>query len=104
MHRIISYYPFVLVCLFQLFVIRAYFSLGRMPFPYHPDPKDLEFTFHHNLIWFLYFGYPFAFVLWLLTGRISGFARTSSLVFLGGALLSLLMWVVQNELINWFMD
>jgi len=37
--------------LFYSFVLRARVALGRWPYPYHPDPKDLGFSVHHAAVW-----------------------------------------------------
>lgn len=43
-------FPLAWLGLFYLFVMRARWTLGRWPAPYHPDPKDLGFDFHHLAI------------------------------------------------------
>ncbi len=35
---------------FWLFVLRARLALGRWPFPYDPDPKDLGFSIHYYFL------------------------------------------------------
>ena len=35
---------------FWLFVLRARLALGRWPFPYDPDPKDLGFFIHYYFL------------------------------------------------------
>ena len=39
------------VASFYSFVGRARLALGRWPAPYRPDPKDLDFSSHHLLLW-----------------------------------------------------
>lgn len=43
----LSFTPLLCLTIFYLFVIRAYFALGRFPKPYQPDPKDLDFGGFH---------------------------------------------------------
>ncbi len=38
---------------FYSFVARARLALGVWPQPYRPDPKDLGFVLHHELVWLL---------------------------------------------------
>lgn len=47
--------PLAWLALFYAFVVRARFHLGRWPEAYLPDPKSLDFTFHHLSI---YLGLP----------------------------------------------
>ena len=42
--------PAVWLFLFGLFLLRARAVLGRWPEPYHPDPRDLGFVFHHAVL------------------------------------------------------
>ena len=35
---------------FYAYVLRARLALGVWPIPYRPDPKDLEFSAHHNVV------------------------------------------------------
>ncbi len=49
---VFSLVPTAWFLLFYGFVLRAYLTLGYWPSPYHPDPKDLAFDFHHVAIWF----------------------------------------------------
>ena len=43
-------YPISWLSLFYFFVLRARFHLGHWPEPYHPDPKELGITVHHQAI------------------------------------------------------
>jgi len=49
---ILATYPLAWLALFYGFVVRAYLHLGHWPTPYHPDPKTLGFTIHHQAIWY----------------------------------------------------
>ncbi|MBL9166713.1 MAG: hypothetical protein JNN07_03160 [Verrucomicrobiales bacterium] len=49
---ILAAYPLAWLSLLYLFVLRARLYLGHWPQPYHPDPKDLGFTVHHQAVWF----------------------------------------------------
>ena len=49
-YKIFALYPFIIVMLMSLFVLRARWELGRLPTMYHPDPKDLKFFVHYHLL------------------------------------------------------
>lgn len=67
--RTLSYGPLSWIVLFLLFVLRAYFKLGRIPFYGNPDPKDLGFEIHHGFLFFTYFFLLLSLLFWLvLTG------------------------------------
>lgn len=102
--------PLLLILLFTGFCLRATLALGRLPTPYQPDPKDLDFDIHHSAIallgyttvWFfipvvvLYDGYA------LFTGKIKRqkihLSRIWILVF------PLIWWLNPLDLVNWFLD
>ena len=44
-------YPLFWLALVYSFAIRARFALGHWPYIHNPNPKDLGFTFHLQLIW-----------------------------------------------------
>jgi hypothetical protein len=52
-------FPGAALVLFYSFVLRAYWTLGSWPVPYHPDPKDLNFGGHYYAV-----GLSFPLVLW----------------------------------------
>lgn len=67
--RVLSYIPLGWLLLFALFVLRAYYKLGRMPIYGNPDPKDLGFILHHGILFFSYFLVILSIFLWvILTG------------------------------------
>jgi len=49
---ILAAYPLMWLVLLYSFVVRARLHLGHWPAPNQPDPKALEFTVHHQAIWF----------------------------------------------------
>jgi ABC-type dipeptide/oligopeptide/nickel transport system permease component len=58
--------------LFWLYVLRARLALGVWPQPYQPDPKDLGFGLHHDLIALampLVLVTPMALAIWALLFR-----------------------------------
>jgi hypothetical protein len=109
-HSYLSWAPLIWVAVFLSFVLRAWLALGRLPYPYNPDPKDLGFELHMTLV---HFGFlatigitVLFFVLWLLDGKRCGkFDRSSLTVQLFG--MTVLGWIVffdPGKFLEWFMD
>jgi len=45
------YYPIIFIVLFYSFYIRAINKLGYKPVYNNPDPRELNFEFHRNLVY-----------------------------------------------------
>lgn len=48
------YYPIIDLALLYSFVIRATFTLGKLPRYNDPDPSDLGFNVHYNFVYWNY--------------------------------------------------
>ena len=64
-YRVLSYLPLTWFLLFALYVLRAYIALGRLPSYSNPDPDDLGFDLHYNLVFFNFFITLCSPILWL---------------------------------------
>ena len=108
---ILAAYPLAWLALFYAFVVRARLHLGHWPAPYQPDPKDLEFTFHHQAIWLGLGALPVValvtFVLALVRRRLADYPRTWPALTL--LVLSIVMVIALGRLdpgnfFTWFAD
>jgi hypothetical protein len=105
--------PLECLFFFYSFVLRARFSLGRWPYPYHPDPKDLGFDFHHLFIWYsslVVFFSPLLFVyMSLMTFKVikmnkKGYAVACSIFIFFFAASFLLLKHDPGKFVEWFLD
>lgn len=70
--RLLCLLPLAWAVLFAAFVVRARSALGRWPYAYHPDPKDLGFGLHDAAVLWgmqLLFTVPFGLIALLLAVR-----------------------------------
>ena len=109
--QLFASYPFILLMVFYLFVLRARLHLGYWPTPYHPDPKDLDFALHHSIIWVGILAVPMFIVtavVLIIAGRVMGVNRRiwPNLTLL--AFSHLILFAVARQdpwhLLEWFMD
>src|SRR5690606_2322077 len=104
------YYHLFLILLFYSFVLRATFVLGRLPQYNNPDPKELGFNIHYNLVTEAYEILPYSFIIVLLYIVIRLIVRKNVLkidrlhfyLFLG--CITWIVLLVFTELFGWFGD
>ena len=104
------YYHLLLILLFYSFVMRATFALGRFPQYNNPDPKELGFNIHYNLVVEAYEILPYSFIVVILYLAIQLITRKNMLkidrlhfyLFLGCVIWIILL--VFTELFGWFGD
>jgi hypothetical protein len=108
---LLAAYPLAWLSLLYLFVLRARLHLGHWPEPYHPDPKDLGFTVHHQAIWIGLMALPvvaLATVALALVGRRkAGDRRIWPAVTFLVASIALVIFVARLDpggFFNWFAD
>ncbi len=63
---IYTLFPVLFLILFLSYILRARLYLGYWPTPYHPDPKSMNFYFHHWALFISIVTTPFAGLAWLL--------------------------------------
>jgi hypothetical protein len=108
--RALSYVPLLWVAVFVSFVLRAWFALGRLPYPYQPDPKDLGFDFHMQLVHFGFLATVASILIFLalmlIQRRQSGqFDQVSLRIQLLGILVvGVIVFVDPGRFLEWFMD
>jgi hypothetical protein len=105
--------PILWPFLFYTFVLRARFSLGTWPYPYHPDPKELGFDLHQILIlvsFLLVLISPLA-VLYLFVMTLKAIKMKRSQYVIAGILFTILLasnFVLikydPGRFMEWFMD
>lgn len=101
----LSYFPAFMLILYGSFVFRSYLYLNGLPTFSDPDPKDLGFDLHHDVIWGLTLVFaPMAIVAWLFLSYKYPVSLMHKVIFVSSICLSLVFTLVFHELINWFLD
>jgi hypothetical protein len=104
--------PIAAILALYAFAVRARFSLGYWPAPYRPDPEDLGFSAHYDLVMALFNAalaspIPVVVILaWVATrSRQYGQALRSAGVFAAvyGAMFAI-MWWDPGSVFEWYAD
>lgn len=104
------YYPLIDLMLFYSFVLRTTIGLGRFPQYNNPDPKELGFDIHYNIVMESSNYLPFSFITVCLYGIICLVLKRNILkvgiihfyLFIG----FIIWWIalIFSELSGWFVD
>jgi len=113
-YNILSYFPLIWILSFIAFIIRARIALGeRFPTAYHPDPKDLDFTFHHNFIWLSFFSLLYLILpIWIIIVVLIKWKKydyinfkLNMIIFLSSCLIIVGILIFDpGDFANWFAD
>jgi len=107
-HTILCYFPWLFIIAFYSFALRAVITLGYIPSYGSPDPKDLDFYLHRNLVYYLFVfticELPFALLVVGWFWKKGRWFRINILVFVIAFLLMVYMFFINNNLISWFAD
>jgi formate hydrogenlyase subunit 3/multisubunit Na+/H+ antiporter MnhD subunit len=104
------HYPLVDLLLFYSFVIRAKMTLGRWPMYNYPDPKDLGFDKHHNIVSIFSNLTPWCVLIVLIYGVICMIKRKNVLqinkwnFYLFFIYIAILLWSFTTDSFFWFVD
>lgn len=104
------YYPLLNLLLFYSFVLRATFALERLPQYNNPDPKDLGFDIHYNIVMESSNYLPYSFIIvclygiicWVLKRNILNINSIHFYLFIG-----FIVWkmaLIFSEFFGWFVD
>ena len=104
------YYPLIDLMLFYSFVMRATFALGRFPQYNNPDPKDLGFNIHRDIVMESSNYLPYSFTIVCVYGMICWVLKRNTLkidiihfyLFIG----FVIWWIalIFSEFSGWFVD
>jgi hypothetical protein len=106
---LLCYLPYVYLALFYSFVIRAIIKIGKIPTHNNPDPKDLKFDVHREIIyrafdWLVYGLILFA-VLFLISIIAKKFnVKKTHLVLLIIGVTGILLHLFLDPFDTWFLD
>ena len=64
LYKFVSYFPFLGIISFYLFVLRAYKICGHLPWYHNPYPYFLQLNFHYNLTGILILFGIFLTIIW----------------------------------------
>ncbi|MBD2546711.1 hypothetical protein [Planktothricoides raciborskii] len=105
--------PSIYLVLFYSYVLRARLVLGRWPIPYQPDPRELGFDFHFQLIFFSLLGIALSlfamavvFILRIFSVKIRKFSYSlAALIYSSSLVLSWIsLYADPGDFWEWFMD
>lgn len=103
--------PVAWVILFYSFVLRARLTLGYWPSPYNPDPKALDFTIHHLVIWLGFILVPSAFLVAVgysihIRAKDAGYPFWKTMTVIAAALTVVLATTLTDpgRFFEWFID
>jgi mannose/fructose/N-acetylgalactosamine-specific phosphotransferase system component IID len=106
---LLCYLPYVYLVLFYSFVVRAIIKIGKIPSYNNPDPKDLKFNVHREVIykvfdWLVYGLIVFA-ILFLITIVAKKFTvKKIHLILLIIGVVGILLHLFIDPFDTWFLD
>lgn len=111
MLKIVLIIPILFIAFYVGFIVRAYVELGQLPSPHYPDPKDLGFNIHHNIVWLAFFASWFAIPIGIIGISYLHFKKELNIsrgfmiaFFLSVILFAVILLIDPYKQLEWFMD
>jgi hypothetical protein len=105
LYYIICTLPFIYIILFYSYVLRAFIKLGYFPEYNNPDPKELGFDIHHDLIYLIGDIVIYGFLGWLVLSIMNKFKYPRWTFVLYGLGMAFFMYILAiDPFMEWFAD